>query len=179
MEAISILFELYFRIHIHTAKRIHYRLQRSKIHSCIITNVNSIQIFQRRHRSIHSIDTRMCQLIPCITRYIWDRNIIISRCRCKQDLLRIRIHRHNNIHITSAVRRNRASHINTADKHIERFRHICFLLAFYLRLNSVLIQNLDLLREPLNRLIDHTHIPLIEHRRIHISIQKCICLIRQ
>ena len=121
----------------------------------------------------------MCQLIPCITRYTWNRHIIISRCRCEQDLLCIRIHRHNNIYITSTVRCNRTSHINTADKHIEWFRHVSFLLTFYLRLNSILIQNLDLLREPLDRLINHTHIAFIEHCRIYFSIQQCLCLIRQ
>ena len=66
VEAISTCFKFHFRIHIHTAKCIHYRLQGSKVHTRIVTDVNSIQILKRCHRSIYSIDTRMCQLIPCI-----------------------------------------------------------------------------------------------------------------
>ena len=95
----------------------------------------------------------MGQLVPLLSGNIRDRHVIVSRRGGQQDLLGIRVHRHNDVHVAPAVGGDRSGYVDTADIYVKRRFHIgVFLLD--LRLDTVLVQDLHLIFIVFNTLLD-------------------------
>ena len=126
----------------------------------------------------------MCQLIVHSIGYSGYRNIIISRCRNQQNLMRRRIYDCNDIHITSygitVIVRIVSVCINSANIHskwlFSQTVVFCRTSEIKLRFNLVLINDPDLIVVAFNSIFHQFCIRLIVYNCVHFSRNKRLCL---
>ena len=165
--------ECILRIHIHAAQCVHDGDQGCEVDSRIVADINAVELLQGRHGCVHPVDSRMGQLVPLLSGNIRDRHVIVSWRGGQQDLLGIRVHRHDDVHVTPAVGGNRSGYVDTADIYVERRFHIgVFLLD--LRLDTVLVQDLHLIFIVFNTLLDDAVKGLVVDGRLDLTGQQAV-----
>ena len=111
------------RVHINSPEGIDDIDKSGKIHPKIIGDFRVIEIFQRPLRHVYTVKSRMGQLVLCPAGNS-QRHIVIPGCGQQQNLLCLRVDRHNDIYIAAGSVCHAAVSVNAAQIHREVIRII-------------------------------------------------------
>ena len=166
--------EAVFGIHIHAADRVDDLDEGCEVYSRVVADIDAVDALQRRHGHVHAVDTRVGQLVPLLPGYARDRYVVVAGCGRQEDLVRVRVHRHDDIYIAPAVRCDRTRYVDTADIDIEGFI-LCDdvrLFLYDLGLDAVLVDDAHLVGISLDAFIDDACERLVVDGRPDLSVEE-------
>ena len=161
---------------VHAPQGVHDGDKGRKVHPGVVGDVYAVQVLQRVHGHIHAVDARVGQLVPGLARHARQGHVVVPGRGRQEDLLRVRVHGHDDVHVAAAVGSDGPGHVDAADVDVEGLLHVGLLL-LQGRVDAVLVEDPHLVGVALDGILDDPGEGLVVDGRVDGAVKEGLALL--